>query len=416
VATAVIALGEPVRKYGQIIGFATKDISPGEHLHVHNLEVRDFSRDYSFGSEVRPTEFVDAAARATFDGIVRADGRVGTRNYIGIVPTVNCSNTVARRIADAFAGDALAGFANVDGVVSLPHGLGCGMGTDGDGYANFSRTLAGYARHPNFAGVLFVGLGCEVMQIGLLLEGGGSEAGTMLRALNIQDTGGTASTIAAGIEQVTEMLAMANRIERRRQPASRLIVGLECGGSDAFSGITANPALGAAADLVVRHGGTAVLSETPEIYGAEHLLTRRAITREVGEKLVERILWWERYTATNGAEMNDNPTPGYDPVSITGMVVGGANMVCFTTGRGSVYGCKPVPCLKLATNSPMYRRLADDMDVNCGAIADGDVDVGEMGERIFRMILESASGKKTKSERLGLGDLEFTPWQIGAVM
>lgn len=463
VATAVIAPGEPVRKYGQIIGFATKDISPGEHLHVHNLEVRDFSRDYSFGSEVPPTEFVDAAARATFDGIVRADGRVGTRNYIGIVPTVNCSNTVARRIADAFAGDALAGFANVDGVVSLPHGLGCGMGTDGDGYANFSRTLAGYARHPNFAGVLFVGLGCEVMQIGLLLEGGGLEAGTMLRALNIQDTGGTASTISAGIEQVTEMLAMANRIERRRQPASRLIVGLECGGSDAFSGITANPALGAAADLVVRHGGTAVLSETPEIYGAEHLLSRRAITREVGEKLVERILWWERYTATNGAEINNNPTPGnkrgglttilekslgaaakggtsalvdvyryaepitakgfvfmdtpgYDPVSITGMVAGGANMVCFTTGRGSVYGCKPVPCLKLATNSPMYRRMADDMDINCGAIADGDVDVGEMGERIFRMILESASGKKTKSEQLGLGDLEFTPWQIGAVM
>jgi len=463
VATAAIAAGEPVRKYGQIIGFATEDVSPGEHLHTHNLKVRDFSRDYAFGSEIRPTEYVDAAARATFEGIVRDDGRVGTRNCIGIVPTVNCSNTVARRIADAFAGDALAGFANVDGVVSLPHGLGCGMGTDGDGYANFSRTLAGYARHPNFAGVLFVGLGCEVMQISLLLEGGGLEAGTMLRTLNIQDTGGTASTIAAGIEQVTEMLATANRIERSRQPASRLIVGLECGGSDAFSGITANPALGAAADLVVRHGGTAVLSETPEIYGAEHLLTRRAVTREVGEKLVERIRWWERYTATNGAEMNNNPTPGnkrgglttilekslgaaakggtsalvdvyryaepitakgfvfmdtpgYDPVSITGMVAGGANMVCFTTGRGSVYGCKPVPCLKLATNSTMYRRMADDMDINCGAIADGESSVGEMGERIFRMILESASGKQTKSERLGLGDLEFTPWQIGAVM
>lgn len=463
VATAPIAAGEPVRKYGQIIGFATREVSPGEHVHTQNLEVRDFSRDHAFGCEAKPTECVGEAARATFDGFLRDDGRVGTRNYIGIVPTVNCSNTVARRIADTFSGNAFANLSNVDGVVSLPHGLGCGMGTDGDGYANLHRTLVGYARHPNFAGVLFVGLGCEVMQISLLLEAGGLETGTMFRMLNIQDSGGTASTIATGVKQVEEMLAVADRARRSPQPASRLIVGLECGGSDAFSGITANPALGAAADLVVRHGGTAVLSETPEIYGAEHLLTRRAVTREVGEKLVERIRWWERYTAANGAEMNNNPTPGnkrgglttilekslgaaakggtsalvdvyryaepiaakgfvfmdtpgYDPVSITGMVAGGANMVCFTTGRGSVYGCKPVPCLKLATNSEMYLRMADDMDINCGAIADGEASVGEMGERVFRMILESASGRPTKSEQLGLGDLEFTPWQIGAVM
>ena len=462
-ATARIAEGEAVRKYGQIIGFATADIRPGDHVHTHNAAFGDFDRDYAYGIDARPTEFVPAAERARFEGYVRADGRVGTRNFIGVLSSVNCSNSVARLIADAYAGAKLAPWPNVDGVVALPHQTGCCIPLDGDTHGNLERTLVGHARHPNFAGVLLVGLGCEVAQIDTMLERYGLAKSERLRTLVIQNEGGTAATVAAGIAHVREMLALADHAQRSTVDASHLVVALECGGSDGYSGITANPALGAAADLVVRHGGTAILAETPEIYGAEHLLTRRAASREVGEKLIERIRWWERHTAANQARMDNNPTPGnkkgglttilekslgaaakggtstlmdvyryaepvtakgfvfmdtpgYDPASITGMVAGGANLTCFTTGRGSVYGGKPVPSLKLATNTPMFERMRDDMDVNCGVIADGASSTAEMGERIFRLMLETASGRHSKSEAHGIGDLEFCPWQIGVVM
>ncbi len=463
IATTALAAGAPVRKYNQIIGFAAREIAAGAHVHVHNVEMRDFERDYAFCSEARPTDFVPEAERATFEGIVRPGGAVATRNYIGVLTSVNCSATVARYIADAFDDAALADYPNVDGVVAMVHGTGCGMADTGEGFANLQRTLWGYARHPNFAGVLMVGLGCEVNQIDFLLEAYGIERGSRFRTMTIQDSGGTRRTVERGVAMVREMLAEANQVHRETVPASRLVLALQCGGSDAYSGITANPSLGAAVDLLVRHGGTAILSETPEIYGAEHLLTRRAVSREVGEKLVERIRWWEEYAARNGGEMNNNPTPGnkagglttilekslgaaakggttsltgvyryaepvtekgfvfmdspgYDPCSITGQVASGANIVCFTTGRGSVYGCKPAPCLKLATNSAMYRRMDDDMDLNCGVVLDEGVSIAEMGERIFRRILEVASGDRTKSERHGFGDDEFVPWQIGAVM
>jgi altronate hydrolase len=463
VATQAIALGGPVRKYNQIIGFAACPISPGEHVHTHNMEMRDFARDYAIGEDVRQTEYFPEGQRATFEGFIRSDGRVATRNYIGVLSTVNCSASVARFIADAFRGEALSSFPNVDGVVALCHGTGCGMAGYGEGFECLQRACAGYARHPNFAGVLMVGLGCEVNELDLLMEVSGLEAGPMLHALTIQDCGGTAKTVREGVARVREMLAQANRVERRRVPASHLILGLECGGSDAYSGITANPALGAAADLLVRHGGTAVLGETPEIYGAEHLLTRRAVSREVAEKLLSLIRWWEDYTARRGGEMDNNPTPGnragglttilekslgaaakggttnlvdvygyaqpitakglvfmdttgYDPVSVTGMVAGGANVICFTTGRGSVFGCKPVPSIKLASNTALYARMSDDMDINCGAILDGTSTVDEMGQHIFRLILDTASGRKTRSELLDIGDVEFTPWQIGATM
>jgi len=461
VATRAIAKDAPVRRYSQIIGFATQPIAPGQHVHVHNLEVRDFARDYAFGETYQPTRYAEQPA--TFQGIVRPDGRVATRNYIGILSTVNCSATVSKYVADAFKGEAIAGYPNVDGVVALTHTAGCGMDTGGEGMDILRRTLAGYARHANFAGVLIIGLGCEANQMDALFFTQGLAQGPLLRAMTIQDKGGTAKAVAEGIAIVKEMLPVANQVCRSTVPASAIVVGLQCGGSDGYSGITANPALGAAVDLLVKHGGTGILSETPEIYGAEHLLTRRAQSRAVGERIVERIHWWEEYTARNKGEMNNNPspgnkagglttilekslgavakggttglmgvfeyaqpvtakgfvfmdTPGYDPVSATGQVAGGANMICFTTGRGSVYGCKPSPSLKIATNTPMYERMEDDMDFNAGEILDGSMTVQQAGEKIFRLILATASGEPSKSERHGFGADEFVPWYLGAVM
>jgi altronate hydrolase len=461
VATRAIAKGQPVKRYNQIIGFASRDIAPGEHVHLHNLVMGTFDRDYAFGVDAKPTEFVTAPA--TFMGIVRDDGRVATRNYIGILSTVNCSATVSRGIAEHFRGAALAAFPNVDGVVALTHGSGCGMDTHGEGMRLLRRTLGGYARHANFAGVLVVGLGCEANQISSLFGAEHLEEGPLLRTFSIQDTGGTAKTIAHGIAMIGEMLPHANAITRKPLPASHIVVGLQCGGSDGYSGITANPALGAAVDLLVRHGGTAILSETPEIYGAEHLLTRRAVSREVGEKLVSRIKWWEEYTTREKGEMNNNPspgnkagglttilekslgavakggtsnlvavyeyaepvlshgfvymdTPGYDPVSATGQVAGGANMIVFTTGRGSAYGCAPAPSLKLSTNTALWVRQEEDIDLNCGEIVDGTATVAETGARLFQLMLDTASGALSKSEKHGYGQSEFVPWYVGAVM
>ena len=463
IATAPVAAGEALRKYDQIIGFAAAPITPGEHVHTHNVEMRDFDRDTRAGTEARDTDYLPEAERASFMGYSRPGGRVGTRNYIGVLSTVNCSATVARYVAERYRGDALADYPNVDGVVAITHGTGCSLDAAGEGMALLRRTLAGYARHPNFGGVIFVGLGCEVAQIGQFVAHEGLEVGPLLQTMSIQDSGGTRATIEAACERIDAMLPEVNRARRMPQPAGALILGLECGGSDAYSGISANPSLGAAVDLLVRHGGTAVLGETPEIYGAEHLLTRRAANRDVAEKLIERIRWWEDYVARNDGAMNNNPspgnkagglttilekslgatakggttnlnavygyaepvtakglvfmdTPGYDPVSVTGMVAGGANLVCFTTGRGSVFGCKPVPCIKLATNTAMYVRMADDMDIDCGPVVDGEASIAGMGQRIFDLVLEVASGSLSKSEALGFGDDEFVPWQIGAVM
>ncbi|MBC7598606.1 MAG: altronate dehydratase [Polaromonas sp.] len=468
VATRAIAAGGPVRRYNQIIGFASKPIAAGEHVHTHNLDMGpnkgDFERDYAFGADLKPEP---ARLEASFMGIKRADGRVATRNYIGILSSVNCSATAARAIADHFSRQnnpaALGAFPNVDGIVALTHGTGCGMDTEGMGMQILQRTLAGYATHPNFAAVLVVGLGCESNQINAWLANSSLREGDTLRVFSIQDTGGTAKTVAKGIALIKDMLPQANAVKREPCSASHITIGLQCGGSDGYSGISANPALGAAVDLLVAHGGTAILSETPEIYGAEHLLTRRAVKPEVAEKLIARIKWWEHYTAINQGEMNNNPspgnkagglttilekslgavakggtsnlqavyeyaepvtdhgfvymdTPGYDPVSATGQVAGGANLICFTTGRGSAYGCAPSPSLKLATNSALWRKQEEDMDINCGDIIDGGVSVQEMGQQIFEMILATASGGQSKSEKHGYGQNEFVPWQVGAVM
>jgi altronate hydrolase len=464
VATAPIAAGEPVRKYNQIIGFAAVAIEPGDHVHTHNVEFKAFERDYAAGVDATVTELVPEGERATFEGIVRADGRVATRNYLGILTSVNCSATTAKLIADQFRRPGLLDdFPNVDGVVALTHGAGCGMASEGEGFDVLQRTLTGYAEHPNFGGFLLLGLGCEVNQVASLAEKWTLDATKAVRTMTIQEEGGTAATVRAGTAALLEMLPAANEVSRTTVPASELVLGLNCGGSDAYSGITANPALGAAVDLLVRHGGTAVLGETPEIYGAEHLLTRRAVSQEVADRLVERIRWWEKYTADNNGSMDNNPspgnkagglttilekslgavakggttnltavyryaekvtdrgftfmdTPGYDPVSVTGIVAGGATVMCFTTGRGSVLGCKPTPSLKLATNTEMYERMSEDMDLNCGVIVDGSASVQEVGRELFQLILDTASGRRTRSEELGFGQEEFVPWQLGAVM
>ncbi len=462
-ASKPIKAGEPVRKFGQIIGFAKVDIPAGAWVHEHNIGMGELSHDYAFAEGATPVDILPLEKQETFQGYRRANGKVGTRNYIGIMTSVNCSATVAGFIAEEInRSGILKDYNNIDGVVALRQDNGCVIDFRGAIFDILKRTSWGYATNPNMGGILMVGLGCEGFQIPRFKEAYGIVEGNTFRTMTIQETGGTRKTVAAGVEAVKQMLPFVNDVKREKCYASELILALQCGGSDGYSGITANPALGSAVDLLVKQGGTAILSETPEIYGAEHLLTRRAASREVGEKLVEVIHWWEDYTKRNLMEMNNNPspgnklgglstilekslgaaakggtttlrevyryaepvtakgfvfmdTPGYDPVSATGQVAGGANMLCFTTGRGSAYGCKPVPSIKLATNSDVYRRMIDDMDINCGDIVEG-VSIADKGQEIFRKILKVASGETTKSEELGYGDNEFVPWQVGAVM
>ena len=460
IAVQSIGKGEEVIRYGQIIGQATADIPAGSHVHSHNLGMGPHSSDYAIGAECHPLPPLEPR---TFMGYHRPDGTVGTRNYLGILTSVNCSGSVARFIAEAAERDpVLATLPGIDGIVPIVHQTGCGMSATNEGYQTLMRTLKGYARNPNFGGILLVGLGCEVMQVPDLVGQGRLRPDGNFRYMTIQGEGGTRATIERALNVLREMAEVAARATRAPAPVSKLVIGLQCGGSDGYSGITANPALGYASDLLVRMGGTTILSETPEIYGAEHLLTRRAVSRDVGETLLERIRWWENYTARNEGEMDNNPSPGnkrgglttilekslgavakggtaplsgvykfgepiatpgfvymdspgYDPCSVTGQIASGATMIVFTTGRGSVSGYKPSPCIKLATNSEMYARMKEDMDINCGEILDG-VSIAAMGHEILDKIIAVASGQQTLSEELGFGGAEFVPWQIGAVM
>jgi altronate hydrolase len=467
VALRPIAAGEAVRKYGQVIGFASRDIPAGSHVHVHNVTAGSFERDYAFGQDVPPPP--PRAEPRTWMGYERGDGRYGTRNYVAIISTVNCSASTSKYISDRVrASGLLRQFPNVDGVVAVTHKAGCAMQYDGPDHNQLDRTLAGFAKHPNVAAYLLVGLGCETGQAIHLIEGqglvqlNGSAAAKAPTVLTIQECGGIGKTVEAGVRAVAELLPRVNEARRTKLGGDKIILGTNCGGSDGNSGVTANPALGVASDLLVAQGGTSILGETPEIYGAEHLLTRRAVSRAVGEKLVERIKWWEWYTGLFGAEINNNPspgnkegglttiyekslgavakgggtalvdvvgyaepvrakglvvmdTPGYDPVSMTGIVAGGANVLVFTTGRGSVFGCKPAPSIKVATNTPLYEHMTEDMDVNAGVILEG-TPVGDVGRQIFEEILAVAGGKKTKSELSGVGEEEFAPWSIGPTL
>ncbi|MBL9176118.1 MAG: altronate dehydratase [Verrucomicrobiales bacterium] len=459
--------GEPVRKYGQIIGFARGDIRPGDHVHLHNLGVRDFERDPGHGSAARPLPPLPLGSDTTFSGFLRPGGRAGTRNYVAILSSVNCSASVSKYVAERFRGpDFARDFPGVDGVVAFTHKSGCAM-PDDEPTRQLQRVLAGIARHPNITGYVLIGLGCEVNQVDRLvkdfqlgLEGPDAVPSTVM---NIQTQGGIARTVDAGVAAVRKLLPVSAALRRVPLPVSKLILAMNCGGSDGASGITANPALGVASDELVRHGGTSVLAETPEIYGAEHLLTRRAVSREVGERLMERIHWWEEHARQHGASIDNNPsvgnkagglttiyekslgalakggqaplaavyqyaekidgpglafmdTPGFDPVSMTGLVCGGCTVGVFTTGRGSVYGCKPMPCIKVATNTTMYEWMKDDMDLNAGTILDGTETVAEVGQRLFKEIISVAGGKRTRSELHGLGDEEFAPWILGPTL
>ncbi len=461
IAVAPVPTGGPVFKYAQVIGYAAEPIAPGDHVHTHNLAFRAVDQTYEFGTDLRPA--IPAATLDSFMGFRRANGTVGTRNFIAVVTSVNCSATAARKIAAHFTPQVMAAYPNVDGVAAFVHGTGCGMAGSGDGFEALQRVMWGYARHPNHAGVLMVGLGCEMNQIDWLLEAYGLARGPLFQTMNIQDVAGLRRTVELGIEKITAMLPLANAATREPCPASSLMVGLQCGGSDAWSGITANPALGHACDLLVAQGGTGVLAETPEIYGAEHLLTRRAVSPAVGQKLLDLIAWWEDYTTRNRGSMDNNPSPGnkkgglttilekslgaaakggttpltgvykyaepvtargftfmdspgYDPASATGQIASGCQLIVFTTGRGSAFGSKPAPTIKVATNSEMYGRMVEDMDVNAGTILSEGASVEAVGREIYAMILRVASGEMSKSEAQGLGDHEFVPWQIGATM
>ncbi|MEI7766423.1 MAG: altronate dehydratase family protein [Phycisphaerae bacterium] len=461
-----IAADEAIIKYGQTIGFATTSILPGQHVHSHNVYLKDYARDYAYGSDVRQLPPPPTDGPQSFQGYARADGRVGTRNYIAIVASVNCSASVTNYVRDRFrTPEFRRDFPNVDGVIAFTHKSGCCV-QPGEPMEMLQRTLAGIARHPNIFGYVMVGLGCETNQIPVMVE---SHRLKVLQNnepspafMTIQDLGGIAKTVEAGVVAVRELAKLANQAQRTTQPLSKLTLAMNCGGSDGASGITANPALGVASDLLVRHGGTSVLAETTEIYGAEHLLTRRAVTRAVGEKLVERIRWWEAHVRLHNATIDNNPTygnkegglttiyekslgavakagvaplqdvllyaqritrpglnfmdtPGLDPVSMTGLVAGGCNICCFTTGRGSVYGCKPAPSLKIATNTRLYEHMRDDMDMNAGMILDagGGETVDTLGHKIFAELVALASGKPSKSEAQGIGDEEFAPWILG---
>ena len=456
-----VPAGSVVRKYGQSIGCATVDITAGDHVHTHNLGMDSSARAHEFGTARTVLPTVSGPPR-TFQGYPRADGRVGTRNFVGVLTSVNCSASSARMITDQFRGTALDAFPNVDGVVALTHQSGCGLVPGSEGANTLVRTLRGYARHPNFGGLLVLGLGCEMVPVQSLVDGQDLPADTMVRTLTIQDTGGVRATVRAGVDLIAQMLPVLDARRRVPAPISELVLGLNCGGSDGYSGITANPALGHASDRLVAAGGTSILAETPEVFGAEHLLTRRAVTEAVGRRLLERIEWWQEYARAGGGTMDNNPspgnkagglttilekslgavakagqadlsavyeyaqpvterglvfmdTPGYDPVSVTGIVAGGATVVCFTTGRGSVLGCRPTPSIKLATNTQMYERMAEDMDLNCGRIVDGTASLTDVGDEIFERIIAVASGERTASEELDLGQEEFIPWQLGTV-
>ena len=462
-AVRSVADAEPLHRYGQVIGFATAAIQPGDHVHSHNLKVKGFERAYDFGVDVQPVTLVASDQRPIFMGYKRASGKVGTRNYLAVLSTVNCSAHTSKAIAHYFTAEKLAAYPNIDGVIPLTHGWGCAMRTGGENYTLLQRALAGMANHPNIAGYIVVGLGCETNNIEELVDNYHLEQnGARPPRMTVQDMGGIRKTIAAGVKALEELLPVANSCVRTPQPISELALALQCGGSDGWSGITANPVLGMVSDAIVRNGGTVVLTETPEIYGAEHLLTRRAASREVGEKLVALIHWWEEYTARMNVEIDNNPShgnkvgglttifekslgavakggttplvdvigyaeplgkrglvfmdgPGYDPVGATGQVASGCNMLAFTTGRGSVFGFKPAPSVKLATNSVTYNRMSEDMDVNCGAVLDG-VPMEEVARQTLDLIIAVASGKQSASEMLGVGEDEFQPWNLGGTV
>ena len=464
-ALRTLPAGSVLRRYGQIIGETSADIAPGEHVHSHNLSVGNFEREYEYAVDVQPPTMLPISERRHFLGYQREDGRVGTRNFIALMSSVNCSAHTVRAIAAEYTHERLAAYPNVDGVIAFPHALGCGSQLNGEGYRLLQRTLAGIARHPNIAASVWVGLGCEVNQVDAIIRNeslDGKDNGSPPPMLTIQGSGGIRKTVAAALERIDALLPVVDECAREPISISELTVALQCGGSDGWSGVTANPLVGRVADVIVRQGGTVVLGEMPEVYGAEHMLTRRALNEAIGRKLVEKIRWWEKYTAMHGMEIDNNPTvgnklgglttiyekslgaiakggttpltavldyaepvqargftlmdtPGYDPVSVTGQVAGGCNLVLFTTGRGSAFGFRPAPSIKISTNSPLYAQMPEDMDFDAGGLLDGET-LDAMAARLLELVIDVASGQPSLSEAQGVGEAEFNPWHIGATL
>ena len=454
-----VNMGDPVIKYDQIIGFASKNINPGEHVHSHNLEFKEFDRAFKVTEK---KSVINENSELFFNGIMRDNGQVATRNHIGIISTVNCSATVTKMISEKIKqSNILKDFPNIDGIVPITHSTGCGMNTESEGMQIFQRTIDGFKNHPNFSHVFVLGLGCECAQVNIFKDN--VKQHDRIHFLTIQDEGGTKKIVDKVLSEIKNLLKVSNNIKREPLSVNNITLALQCGGSDGYSGISANPALGVAADMLVKHGGSSILSETPEIYGAEHLLINRANKQETADKLIAKIKWWQHYTSINNSSMDNNPapgnkkgglttilekslgavakggnsvledvlsyaeplknkgfnfmdSPGYDPVSVTGQVASGANVICFTTGRGSCFGCKPVPSLKLSTNTTMYEKMSEDMDINCGTIIEGKEKIEDVGNKIFELVVNTASGNPSKSEQNGYGDEEFNPWQVGVVM
>ncbi|SHN48096.1 UxaA family hydrolase [Cryptosporangium aurantiacum] len=459
IALRDLAPGAPIHKYGHVIGVATAAITAGDHVHVHNVGMPGGGSRATGGASQAISAVPDDLPR-TFQGIVRPDGRIATRNYVAVLTTVNCSATVAKLVARRTEDHVGALHADgVDGVVALTHGSGCGMADSGPGWDVLRRTLTGYARHPNVGGVVVVGLGCEVNALSSLVE----EIDVPVASYTIQDAGGTAAAVTEGVEQVHRMAERLRGTTRTTVGVENLVLGMQCGGSDAWSALTANPALGVASDYLVALGGTSLLGETPEIYGAEQMLADRAVDDGVRDALLDRITWWERYTTSQGTTLDGNPspgnkaggittilekslgaiakgghsplaevvdyaeapsrrglifmdTPGYDPVSATGMVAGGAHLIAFTTGRGSAFGSRPVPTVKLASNAALARQMSGDIDVDCSGVVETGRPLAEVGAEVYRRLIAVASGERSVSEELGVGGEEIVPWQLGAVL
>jgi len=458
-ATRAIPEGTFVLQYGQPIG-TSRGIAEGDPITLRNMSnevpvVRDLPADLHIAA---PDHF-PASQVATWQGFRRPDGRIGTRNFVLIVPTSMCASHESQQIATIaeFTLYSREKFPNVDGVVAIPHNKGCGC-SDGSNIDVMLRTLSNYAGHPNVGGVIFIGLGCEKTNLTAVekyLQKEHVELGKPVVRFGIQEVGGTQAVIDRGLKEVADMLPIVNQTTRSAASMDELILGVKCGGSDGFSGLSANPALGRAADLLVRSGGTVLITEVPEFCGAEHILAQRSKDRATGEAVYEMVDWYKEYASKFGTVLNENPSPGnvaggllnitikslgaiakagttrvegvtgyaelpagkglwlmqgpgYDQESTPGLVAAGAQVVVFTTGRGTTIGNAIAPVVKLASNTPVHQRMSRDLDLSAGGIIDGTETIAQVGARVFEHVRRVASGdvqakaEETKHREFGI--------------
>jgi altronate hydrolase len=458
-ATREIPEGDFVLQYGQPIG-TSLGIEKGEWISPENMSnsvpiVRDLPKDLS----TPEPDYIEVSERATFQGFKRPDGRIGTRNFVLIVPTSMCASHEATNISmmAEFLHYKREKFPNVDGVVAIPHNKGCGC-QDAENIEIMLRTLANYADHPNVGGVILIDLGCEktnLSKVEKFLLNRDYRINKPFAKIGIQEVGGTQKAIETGLEEVQKMLPIVNQAKREEFSASELVLGVKCGGSDGFSGISANPSLGFASDLLVRNGGTVLITEVPEFCGAEHILANRSKDVETGRKVYEMVDWYKDYAGKFGAVLNENPSPGnvkggllnitikslgaiakagttrvegvlgyaetvknkglnlmqgpgYDQESTPGLVAAGATVVVFTTGRGTTIGNAIAPVIKLSSNNEIFERMNNDIDISAGNVIEGTESIEQVGERLFEHICKVASGEiPAKAEILKHREFQF---------